>query len=158
MREEYMAEDRIDSPGVKVPPPLLFAGTFLLGVALERLFPVRRRQARALGTGLVAGGIAFAGWARILFLRRGTTVLPFKPASALVEEGPFSVSRNPIYVGFLAIYVGSCLLRRSAWPFLLLPGVVVVMQKAVIDREEAYLERRFGEDYLSYKDRVRRWL
>jgi len=153
-----MDEDRVDHAGVKLPPPLLFAGAFMLGVAMERFFPLRRRQARAAGTGLLAGGLAFAGWARILFLRRGTTVLPFRPASALVEEGPFRVSRNPIYVGFVSIYIGSSLLRRSVWPLLLLPGVVLVMQKAVIEREEAYLERRFGDEYLSYKNRVRPWL
>jgi len=153
-----MSEDRADSPGVRVPPPLLFAGAFMLGVAMERFFPLRRRKARAAGAALVAGGVAFAGWARILFLRRGTTVLPFRPVSALVAEGPFRISRNPIYVGFTAIYLGSSLLRRSLWPLLLLPGVVLTLQEAVIDREEAYLERRFGEDYLSYKDNVRRWL
>lgn len=153
-----MNEDRVDHAGVKVPPPLLFAGAFLLGAAMERFFPARRRQARAAGAGLVAGGLVFGGWARILFLRRGTTVLPFRPTSALVEEGPFRVSRNPIYAGFISIYIGSSLLRRSVWPLLLLPGVVVVMQKAVIEREEAYLERRFGEGYLEYKNRVRRWL
>ena len=153
-----MDEDSVDSARVKVPPPLLFAGAFLAGVALERFFPMRRRQARTAGASLVAGGLALAGWARILFLRRGTTVLPFRPTTALVEDGPFSMSRNPIYVGFVAIYVGSSLLRRSVWPLLLLPGVLLVMQKAVIEREEAYLERRFGEEYLEYKNRVRQWL
>ncbi len=153
-----MDEQRVDHAGVKVPPPLLFAGAFLLGVAMERFFPVRRRQARAAGASLVAGGLAFAGWARLIFLRRGTTVLPFRPVSAMVEEGPFRISRNPIYVGFVAIYVGSSLLRRSVWPLLLLPGVVLVMQKSVIEREEAYLERRFGDEYVNYKSRVRPWL
>lgn len=153
-----MDEGRADSAGVKVGPPLLFAGAFLLGMTLERCLPLRRRESRAAGAGLVAGGLAFAGWARILFLRHGTTVLPFRPSSALVEEGPFCFSRNPIYVGFVAIYAGSSLLRRSAWPLLLLPGVVFVLRKTAIEPEEAYLERRFGEDYLGYKNRVRRWL
>ena len=153
-----MLGEQVDSPHVKFPPPLLFAGAFLLGVTMERFFPLRRRQARTSGAGLIAAGLAFAGWARLLFLRRGTSVLPFRPASALVDEGPFRVSRNPIYVGFIAIYVGGSLLRRSVWPLLLLPGVLLAMRKTVINREEAYLERRFGEEYLSYKSRVRRWL
>jgi protein-S-isoprenylcysteine O-methyltransferase Ste14 len=158
MEEDSMGDDRADSAGVRVPPPVLFAGAFMLGVALERFFPLRRRQAQASGAGLLAGGLALAGWARVIFLRRGTTVLPFKPTSALVVEGPFRISRNPIYVGFVAIYVGSSLLRRSVWPLLLLPGVLVVMQKAVIEREEAYLERRFGAEYLEYKSSVRQWV
>ncbi len=153
-----MTEDTVDSPGVRLPPPLVFAGAFLLGVAMERFFPLRRRESRAAGIGLVAGGLALSGWARVLFLRRGTSVIPFRAASALVEEGPFQISRNPIYVGFIAMYIGGSLVRRSAWPLLLLPGVVIAMQQTVINREEAYLERRFGEEYLTYKSRVRRWL
>lgn len=147
-----------DSPGVKVPPPLLYAGAFALGMLLQKFAPLRRREARAAGAGLVAGGVALVVGTRLLFLQRGTTILPTRAVSVLIESGPFRISRNPIYVGFVAIYIGSSLLRRSVWPLLLLPGVVLVIQKTVIDREEAYLERRFGDDYLSYKNRVRRWL
>ena len=153
-----MHKEQADSPNVKLPPPLMYAGAFAVGMLMERVLPLRRREARVAGAALVAGGLAFGGWARLLFLRRGTTVLPFRPASALVAEGPFRISRNPIYVGFISIYIGGSLLRRSVWPLLLLPGVVFAIQKSVIDREEAYLERRFGEKYLSYKSRVRRWL
>ena len=147
-----------DSPGVKVPPPLLYAGAFALGMLLQKFAPLRRREARVAGAGLVAGGVTLVVWTRLLFLQRGTTILPTRAVSVLVESGPFRISRNPIYVGFVAIYIGSSLLRRSVWPLLLLPGVVLVIQKTVIDREEAYLERRFGEDYLSYKSRVPSWL
>ncbi|HTV65254.1 MAG TPA: isoprenylcysteine carboxylmethyltransferase family protein [Bryocella sp.] len=153
-----MSEERADSPKVRIPPPLVFAGALALGFALERVFPLRRRKARLAGAALIAAGAVLGGWARILFLKRGTTVLPFRPASALVEDGPFRISRNPIYVGFTAIYAGTSLLRRSTWPLLLLPGVVLVIDSMVIDREEAYLERRFGEDYLAYKAKVHRWL
>ncbi len=147
-----------DSPGVKVPPPLLYAGAFALGMLLQKFAPLRRREARVAGAGLAAGGVALVVWTRLLFLQRGTTILPTRAVSVLVESGPFRISRNPIYVGFVAIYIGSSLLRRSVWPLLLLPGVVLVIQKTVIDREEAYLERRFGENYLSYKSRVPSWL
>ncbi len=147
-----------DSPGVKVPPPLLYTGAFALGMLLQKFAPLRRREATVAGTGLAAGGVALVVWTRLLFLQRGTTILPTRAVSVLVEGGPFRISRNPIYVGFVAIYIGSSLLRRSVWPLLLLPGVVLVIQTTVIDREEAYLEWRFGENYLSYKSRVPSWL
>jgi len=146
------------SPGVKVPPPLLYAGAFAIGMLLQKYAPLRRRQARLAGAGLAAGGVALVLWTRLLFLQRGTTILPTRPVSLLVKDGPFRISRNPIYVGLTAIYVGTSLLRRAVWPLMLLPGVVIIMQDAVIDREESYLERRFGEDYLTYKSSVRRWL
>jgi len=153
-----MHEEQLDSPGVKVPPPLVYAGALALGFALERFFPLRRRKARVAGAALLVTGMALGAWARILFLKRRTTVLPFRPASALIDEGPFRISRNPIYIAFAAIYAGASLMRRSTWPLLLLPGVVLIIDQTVIDREEAYLERRFGEEYLAYKAKVRRWL
>lgn len=147
-----------DSPGVKVPPPLLYAGAFALGMLLQKFAPLRRREARVAGAGLVAGGIALVVGTRLLFLQRGTTILPTRAVSALIGSGPFRISRNPIYVGLTAIYLGTSLLRRSGWPLVLLPGVLIIMHNGVIDREESYLERRFGMEYLDYKARVRRWL
>lgn len=153
-----MAGNGADSAGVKVPPPLLYAGAFALGMLLQRWRPWPAPRASAAGTALVAGGVALVVSTRLLFLQQGTTILPTRPVSVLVASGPFGISRNPIYVGFTALYVGSSLLRRSGWPLMLLPGVLMIMQNAVIDREEAYLERRFGPEYLAYKSKVRRWL
>ena len=110
------------------------------------------------GAILVAAGLAFTGWARFLFIRRGTTVLPFRPSSVFVADGPFRYSRNPIYVGFIAAYAGIALLCRAVWPLIFLPFVVVAIRQMAIAKEEAYLERRFGAQYLEYKVRVRRWL
>ncbi|MFI5210728.1 MAG: methyltransferase family protein, partial [Gemmatimonadales bacterium] len=67
-------------------------------------------------------------------------------------------SRNPMYVGMTLLYLGIALWANSLWPLLLLPAVLVVMRRGVIAREEAYLERRFGDEYRSYRARVRRWL
>jgi protein-S-isoprenylcysteine O-methyltransferase Ste14 len=76
----------------------------------------------------------------------------------LTTEGPFRYTRNPSYLALAMIYTGIASLRNSLWAFLLLPLVVYVMQRAVIGREERYLERAFGEEYLSYKAQVRRWV
>ncbi len=156
-----MVENSVDSPGVRWPPPLIFAVPLILGLVIGRCFPfasLPALPARGAGTVLVAAGLGFAGWARLIFLRRGTTVLPFRPVSVFVVSGPFRVSRNPIYVGMTAIYVGVALLCRPVWPLLCLPFVIVAVQKTAIDREEAYLERRFGAEFLDYKARVRCWL
>jgi protein-S-isoprenylcysteine O-methyltransferase Ste14 len=80
-----------------------------------------------------------------------------KPAPRLTTEGPFRYSRNPSYLALAMIYAGIALLRNSLWAILFLPLVVVVIQREVIGREERYLERAFGEEYLAYKEQVQRW-
>jgi protein-S-isoprenylcysteine O-methyltransferase Ste14 len=156
-----MAEPCPDSAAVKLPPPLTFAVPLLAGLAVDRWLPLIALPAlpsRVAGAILVAAGLAFTGWARVLFIRRGTTVLPFRPSSVFVADGPFRFSRNPIYVGFIVAYAGIALLCRAVWPLIFLPFVVVAIRRTAIAKEEAYLERRFGAQYLEYKVRVRRWL
>jgi protein-S-isoprenylcysteine O-methyltransferase Ste14 len=81
-----------------------------------------------------------------------------KPVPRLTTEGPFRYSRNPSYLALTLLYAGIAVLRNSLWAILLLPVVVGVMQREVIGREERYLERTFGEEYVVYKTSVRRWL
>lgn len=81
-----------------------------------------------------------------------------EPVDELLTEGPFRYSRNPGYLSFAMIYAGSALLARSSWSVLLLPVVLAVVRLRVIEQEERYLEREFGEEYLVYKARVRRWV
>jgi protein-S-isoprenylcysteine O-methyltransferase Ste14 len=81
-----------------------------------------------------------------------------KPVPRLTTEGPFRYSRNPSYLALAMIYAGIAFLLNSLWAILFLPLVVVVMQREVIGREERYLERTFGEEYLTYKGKVRRWV
>jgi protein-S-isoprenylcysteine O-methyltransferase Ste14 len=149
-----------DVPGIVAPPPLLYLGAFLLGLGAEWLRPlpiVPPRLAHVIGGGLlVLGVIGFAGiWA---FRRAGTTPNPYRPTTALVVAGPYRLTRNPMYLGFTLMYLGVTFWVNTLWPLLLLPIVLIVMQRGVIAREEAYLERRFGDEYRRYKARVRRWL
>ena len=78
--------------------------------------------------------------------------------TALVINGPFQFTRNPLYLSLTLVYSGIALLVNAFWALLMLPFVLLVMRQGVIDREECYLERKFGEEYLRYKARVRRWL
>jgi protein-S-isoprenylcysteine O-methyltransferase Ste14 len=153
--------DEPDNPGIRVPSPPVYLLALLLGLLLDRKAHVpflARGVARVLGWPLVGGGIALAAW----FVRtmRGvdTTIRIDKPVSSLVQNGPFRYSRNPGYVALAMIYTGIAVLRNALWAILLLPLVVYVIQREVIEREERYLERTFGEEYLAYKARVRRWV
>ena len=83
---------------------------------------------------------------------------PYEPTTALVTEGPYCFTRNPLYLGLTLTYGGISALANALWATLLLPFVLVVMRRGVIDREERYLERAFGEEYIRYKARVRRWI
>jgi protein-S-isoprenylcysteine O-methyltransferase Ste14 len=153
---------------VKIPPPLLFVAGLLGGWLLHRgiplqLLPVSRHDflagfALGLGWALIAGSFAFMCWALLAFRRAGTTVVPTRPAGALVESGPYRRTRNPMYVGMTGIYLGVNILLNSWWPLLFLPVVLFILRRAVIDREERYLRGAFGAAYDDYCRRVHRWL
>jgi protein-S-isoprenylcysteine O-methyltransferase Ste14 len=155
-----MANDQ-DNPGIRVPPPLIYLPALLLGLLLNRRLHapfLSRGVAHVLGWPLVGGGMALAAWFARTMQGADTTLRTDKPASSLVQNGPFRYSRNPGYLSLTMLYAGIAILRNSLWAILLLPLVVSIIQCEVIEREEGYLERTFGEEYLAYKRRVRRWV
>jgi protein-S-isoprenylcysteine O-methyltransferase Ste14 len=152
-----------DTSGVRVLPPLIYAGLFIVGYAVHRAAPVRLwgdppPLVRLVAWGLVAGGVLLAAGAVLLFHRAGTTPNPTRPTTALVIHGPYRLTRNPMYVGLGLCYLGATLLVDSIWPLALFPALIVLVQRWVISHEEAYLERKFGAEYRAYQARVRRWL
>ena len=156
-----MADERQESPGIRVPPPLIYLLPLASGLLLDRkahLPFLARSVARLLGWPLVGGGVVLSGWAFRTLWAAETTLRPDKPVSKLTQEGPFRYSRNPIYLSDAMIYAGIAVLRNSLWAILLLPLAVFVIEREVIGREERYLEGTFGEEYLDYKRRVRRWI
>lgn len=152
--------ERLDIPNVIAPPPLLYLGPLLLGLAANHWWPWATVPApwRWIAAGLCLGVSVVMVAALLAFRRARTRPEPWKPTTALVVSGPYRFSRNPMYLGFTLIYAGVALLANSAWPFVLLPVVVLVMQRFVIYREERYLERIFGDEYRAYCAKVRRWL
>jgi protein-S-isoprenylcysteine O-methyltransferase Ste14 len=155
-----MADDQ-DNPGIRVPPPPVYLLALLLGLFLDRRAHVPflpRGIAQALGWSLVGSGMALAAWFVRTMRSADTTIRIDKPVSSLVQDGPFRYSRNPGYVALTMIYAGIAVLRNALWAILLLPLVLIVIKREVIEREERYLERIFGEEYLNYKSRVRRWV
>ena len=155
-----MADDR-DNPGGRVPPPLTYLLTLLLGLLLNRRFHVPflpHGVTRVLGWPLVGGGLALATWFVRAMCGADTTLDVDKPVSSLVQNGPFRYSRNPGYLSLTMIYAGIAILRNALWAILFLPLLLLVTQRELIEREERYLQRTFGEEYLAYKRRVRRWV
>ena len=155
-----MPDARADSSGVAFPPPLAYALGFGIGYALDRLkpAPVDAGARTLLGCVFAGAGVALVASAFVLFRRAGTSPVPIQPTTALVVRGPYRLTRNPMYIGLAALYVGVTLLINSLWPLVVLPVVLIVIRWGVVAREEAYLEREFGDEYRAYQARVRRWL
>jgi protein-S-isoprenylcysteine O-methyltransferase Ste14 len=153
--------DTADHPKVIAPPPLIYGGALAAGFGLDLLVPL---PVLAPGTGLLPGlvsvglALALAGWCIGLFIRAKTEVPPHRPTSAIVTDGPYRFSRNPIYVALTLLSAGIALWVNSFWMLGLLIPTLVVMTIAVIGPEEQYLERKFGAEYLDFKSRVRRWI
>jgi protein-S-isoprenylcysteine O-methyltransferase Ste14 len=117
-----------------------------------------RRMARGLGWPLLGGGVLLLGWFERAMRQADTPASPYKPVEHIATEGPFRYTRNPGYLAMTLIYVGIASLAIALWAVLLLPVALLVIQRGVIEREERYLEGKFGEEYLSYKEQVRRWI
>ncbi|HUA77361.1 MAG TPA: isoprenylcysteine carboxylmethyltransferase family protein, partial [Acetobacteraceae bacterium] len=103
-------------------------------------------------------GVLLAMSAFVRFRLAGTTVRPDRASSALVVRGPYRFTRNPMYLGMTLAYGGVALAAQSLWALLLLPAVLWLIRTRVIAREEAFLRERFGDAYVEYQSRVRRWL
>lgn len=146
------------------PPPFVFAGGWLVAWWLNTRLDFAIHGAgpgllqTSLGAALAGCGLLLMFWGMATFIRARTAVIPRHPARALVAHGPYRFSRNPMYVGLSALYVGLALLINWAWPLVTLPIVLIVLTTAVIRREERYLRRAFGDDYEAYCRRVRRWV
>jgi protein-S-isoprenylcysteine O-methyltransferase Ste14 len=152
---------REEIAGVVAPPPLVYLAGLGAGFALEAVLPSASLPdaLRFAGGGalLVAGG-ALIGAFFAAFRRARTPVDVRQPTRAIATDGPYRLTRNPAYVGMALVYVGISLTAGAVWPFAVLPVVLATIDRGVIAREERYLERTFGEQYLAYKRRVRRWL
>jgi len=158
-----MTEAKPLPTGVHLPPPLVYAAGVLIGWLIDRRLPVPitvgRSTGRLIGAAVCAAAcVAVVGAAFVTFRRARTTVIPGRPANALVTSGPYQVTRNPMYVSFAALYIGATLALNSWWPAVLLPVVLFVIDRFVIRSEERYLASAFPREYADYRARVRRWL
>ncbi len=150
-----------DRPGVPIAPPLLFVVPILASLAFEWLVPTSFAHGASrwtLGALIFVAGIALNVGGFVAQKPAGTDPIPFNPTTRIVAHGLYRFSRNPMYLGFALCTFGLAILVDSAWMLLALPIGLVLVDRIVITREERYLERKFGDEYLNYKRRVRRWL
>ncbi len=151
---------RADSPGVRIPPPLIFIALFLLGWLVQSRFPLPflpNPLALILGIVLVAGYVALIAFSIPTMIQRGGTLNTNGQSRALVTSGIYRITRNPMYLSLVLLYLGVVCLTGMAWALILLPLAILYTQITIL-REERYLERAFGRSYTDYKARVRRWL
>jgi protein-S-isoprenylcysteine O-methyltransferase Ste14 len=150
-----------DTVAYRLWPPVAIGAPLLNGwlLTVARGDPIDLGGWRVpLGWALVLFFVVWNGWSLWLFGRHRTGLLPRQATTALIEEGPFRVSRNPLYVGLLALYVGTALLAPTVWGLLLFPAAVLLILWGAIRPEERYLHERLGAPYDDYTRRVRRWL
>lgn len=150
-----------DHANVKIHPPVLLLIHLLVVFAMNWLLPLANSVPKFvewLGYGLVLMGLGFAFRAMGRFRSAHTTLDPHGSVSAIVMDGPYRISRNPIYLGLLCSLIGLPLVWGNYWGAVLSPVFVATMNQLVIKHEEAYLEEKFKDVYASYKSRVRRWL
>jgi protein-S-isoprenylcysteine O-methyltransferase Ste14 len=150
-----------DNPRVAILPPFLFGGACLVVVLLQLIWPLRLVPypiAFWIGPTLLVVSLAIGIWGRKTMHRAGTNISPLKPSINLVNTGPYRFSRNPLYIAMTLLYLGLTFLFNSWWGVALLIPVLVVLHFGVVRREERYLERKFGEEYLAYRSQVRRYL
>jgi protein-S-isoprenylcysteine O-methyltransferase Ste14 len=149
--------------GVIARPPLVFLGSLVVGFVADWLLPLPIELSgigpiRWLGGLLIIAGVAFFAAGIRNFSRAGTPVPTSAPTRALAMDGIHGWTRNPIYLGMFLVYGGIGVAALSPWILILTVPIAITIRHGVVAREEAYLERRFGDAYRDYKRRVRRWL
>jgi protein-S-isoprenylcysteine O-methyltransferase Ste14 len=146
-----------------IPPPLTYLAFLAVGLVANIYYPLPISSSGTillliLGFGVVTSGLAVGAVGLRAMQRAGVSPLPWRAPGKLVVDGPFRYSRNPLYVSLTLMYVGISVAINTLWPPALLFFAIVIVDRGVILQEEKFLERKFGEEYLSYKARVRRWI
>lgn len=152
-----------DSPGILLPPPLFFMAVFFLSYLFQWFFPLPLNFFQTITAHIISGVISTAGLFFIIpalgqFIRTRNSVATFRAATSLQTDGIYSITRNPMYLGTSMTYLGLALIFGNWWTVLLFPAMILLVSLTIIPREEAYLLRSFGDSYLDYKEKVRRWI
>jgi protein-S-isoprenylcysteine O-methyltransferase Ste14 len=155
-------DDTADTAQVIIRPPLAWGLAVIAGLALNWLVPApflpADLPAAWLGAMVFVLALALAAWAIVTMTRAGSNVPTNLPTTTIVESGPYRFTRNPIYLGMFVGLIGLAIAFDDLWLLMLLVPFALVIRYGVVAREEAYLERKFGDAYRGYRARVRRWL
>jgi protein-S-isoprenylcysteine O-methyltransferase Ste14 len=154
--------DATDTSNAVVRPPIALGLALVGGLALHWLYPLPFVPLSVpriwVGGVTFAAGFALAAWAFVSMRRAGTRVETVEPTTAIVTGGPYGYTRNPIYTAMFIGLIGLAVAFDTLWVLATLVPFYLVIRYGVVAREEAYLERKFGDDYRSYKSQVRRWV
>jgi protein-S-isoprenylcysteine O-methyltransferase Ste14 len=154
--------DTADTAQVSIRPPLAWGLAVIAGLALNWLVPLPflpvDLPAGWLGAIVFVFALALLAWAIITITRAGSNVPTNLPTSTIVESGPYRFTRNPIYLGMFLGLAGLAIAFDNLWLLMMLVPFALLIRYGVVAREEAYLERKFGDVYRGYRSRVRRWL
>ncbi len=156
-------ENKKDSPGVYIPPPIFYVLTFLAAIFMQTKVSINDsvfhlQFTKVVGILLLTISFFFLFTSLRKFLLSKNTLILIKPASSLQTNGIYNISRNPMYVSLALIYLGLTCLIGNWWNIILFPLLFLIIQEYIIKSEEKYLERAFGIEYTDYKRRVRRWI
>jgi len=154
--------DTADTAHVIIRPPLAWGLAVIAGLALDWLLPLPflpdDLQKGFLGVSVFVLALALLAWAIVTMTRAGSNVPTNRPTTTIVESGPYRFTRNPIYLGMVLGLIGLGIAFDNLWLLVMLVPFALVIRYGVVAREEAYLERKFGDVYRGYRSRVRRWL
>jgi protein-S-isoprenylcysteine O-methyltransferase Ste14 len=154
--------DTADTANVIIRPPIAWALAVLAGLALQWLLPLRFMPAAVpagwVGAAVFVIALALFAWAIATITRAGSNVPTNRPTTTIVDAGPYRFTRNPIYLGMFFGLIGLAIAFDCIWLLVALVIFALVIRYGVVAREEAYLERKFGDAYGRYRSRVRRWL
>ena len=155
-------DDRSDTAQAVVRPPLAWGFAVIAGLALNWLVPVsvlpEELPAGWIGAIVFVLALLLFAWAVVTITRAGSNVPGNRPTITVVESGPYRFTRNPIYLGMFLGLIGLAIAFNDLWLLVMLVPFALVIRYGVVAREEAYLERKFGDVYRGYRSRVRRWL
>jgi protein-S-isoprenylcysteine O-methyltransferase Ste14 len=157
-----MSDIRQDRPSPLPWPPIIYAAALIASWVLESVIMLPRLPEsliiRWIGALIFLAGLGLGLKGSADLRAAGTTIDPTGTAAALVTNGVYAWSRNPLYLAALIAFAGLGLALRSTWLLVAVPCVAIALTRLAIEREEAYLGRRFGPAYLTYASRVRRWI
>ena len=153
--------EKKDTAGVLAPPPIIYLAFFVIGMELDYLWPVPllpKPLQYIIAFGIIAASGVLIFTVFRAFSQAKTSIDPYKPTTAIISTGPFGYSRNPAYIALTLVYVGCAVAVDGLWLIAMVIPAILTIHFFVVLREEAYLERKFGTEYLDYKATVRRWV
>lgn len=161
LRAAYHAVMKPDTTQVTIPPPVIYFGCLFAGVAVDYIWPfplLPKAMQYPLGVTVIGLSVLLFGWALIAFSRSNTSINHAKATTELISSGPFRFSRNPVYVSMSLLVIGIGITIDSIWVVGMVLPAITLTYYLIILKEEIYLERKFGDEYRSYKSKVRRWI